>query len=211
MIAFDDCKTSTYSEAFAYMQTKGVKGTTYCIQNLIGTAGYMTEAQLLEVNAAGWDVGNHTATHQQLTSLPQADQQTELSGCANYLDGLGLTRASKHVAYPGGYNDATTHAAMLATGMLTGRTTVSGSFHPPVANNYALKAAGVVATTTLDQAKAFVTNAQAIDQAVILIFHDITATPGTYDWSITNFQAFIDWIAAQGYRTLTISQLYAEM
>jgi hypothetical protein len=63
VVQFDDNWAEQYSEAFSYMGGKGLKGTVFAIQNRVGTAGYTTLAQLQEMYAAGWDIGNHTLDH----------------------------------------------------------------------------------------------------------------------------------------------------
>lgn len=63
IVGFDDNWSSQYSEAFTYMSRRGIPGTIYAVQDYVGASNYMTLAQLQEVYAAGWDIGNHTKTH----------------------------------------------------------------------------------------------------------------------------------------------------
>jgi hypothetical protein len=60
VIFFDDAYDSVYDNAFPILKAAGVKGVVGAISSLVGNAGFMTVAELLEVQAAGWDVVNHT-------------------------------------------------------------------------------------------------------------------------------------------------------
>jgi hypothetical protein len=108
VLCFDDGQLSTYTKAYPYMKSKSMVGTAYAIADEIGLyPTVMTSIQLIEMYNDGWDT-NHTNTHTVLTTLTQAQVETELTVCKGVLDGLGLTRASSHVAYPGGAANATT-------------------------------------------------------------------------------------------------------
>lgn len=63
VLRFDDALASVYTTAFPIMQALGLKGVLGVISNSIGTAGYMTWAQVRELWNAGWEIANHTKTH----------------------------------------------------------------------------------------------------------------------------------------------------
>jgi peptidoglycan/xylan/chitin deacetylase (PgdA/CDA1 family) len=81
----------------------------------------MNSSQLLELNNNGWDIANHTKSHVYLGALTQAEVEAELNDCKVFLDGLGLSRASLHVAYPFDDYSGNTLAAMAEWGAKTGR------------------------------------------------------------------------------------------
>ncbi|WP_369128058.1 polysaccharide deacetylase family protein [Lysinibacillus sp. CNPSo 3705] len=54
----------------------------------------------------GWDLFNHTVTHQDLSTLSINCIQAELDGCREWLIFNGFSRTADFVAYPyGGYNN----------------------------------------------------------------------------------------------------------
>ncbi|HEX9028069.1 MAG TPA: polysaccharide deacetylase family protein, partial [Anaerolineales bacterium] len=114
MLCFDDSQASTYT-GLTYLKDRGRVATIYTITGTIGNTGYHTAAHLLELDAAGFAIANHTHSHTNLTTLTEAQQETELSGGRTDLEALGLTRASRHVAYPNGASNADTLTAMAAT------------------------------------------------------------------------------------------------
>lgn len=208
VITFDDGRPSNYTEAFAYMNAAGLVGTIYAITSVIGTPGFMTVEQLQEVDAAGWDIGNHTATHPNLDGMTQSQIEDEFTTAMNSLNGWNLSRASKHVAYPfgvGAYSQVVENA-MVASGMLTGRTTQK--FY---SNGYPwleLPGYPIPSSDNASTVEAWITAGMAANCVVFLLIHQITDTPGTWDWSITNFQALVDWLVANHIPTYTISEIY---
>jgi len=209
LFTFDDTHESDYSVAFSYMQSKGMIGTSYIIQSAIDSTNGLTEAQIIEMDAAGWDIGNHTVSHVALTALTEAEQETEIGDCKTYLDGLGLTRASKHVAYPLGAYNADTLTAMTNLGMITGRTIVEGFKTIDQFTWYELPSTVLTSTTSLEYMRALVDYIKCYGYTSIFYMHEIVesiSSPG--QWLISDFQALVDHVYDNKIPTLTISQLY---
>lgn len=208
MFRFDDGYASVYDLAYPVLSAAGMTATCYVNSATIGTAGYMTEEQIIELDGAGWDIANHTATHANLTTLTEAQQETELSTCAAYLDGLGLTRASHHVAYPWGQIDANTSTAMTATGMLTGIKTGPRLQTTPIASLESINGVtGLSSTTTLAAATAQV-DPLGGKRIVTYLGHKIATSAAEITWATDDFRALADHVGSRGCRAVTISQLY---
>lgn len=210
ILIFDDARTSVYTEAFAYMQPLGLVGTVYVVSSWVGTEGYCTWEQLQEMDAAGWSIANHTATHVELSTLTEQEIVTELTTCKAALDAHGLTKASAHVAYPyGGTVNDTMRNAMLAAGMLTGRSTIDTSIDLASTGFYDVPVdCYVMRDDLLATVEAEIRAEWLKPNWSIALFHGISATPGQFDWSIDNFQDFIDWLVANNVTCATIADLY---
>lgn len=211
LFTFDDGNASVASLAYPYMRSRDVVGTAYAITDLVGTAGYMTAAQLQEMDANGWDIGNHTSDHTNLSTLTQAQAEAKLTAAKAALDGWGLTRASSHVAYPyGGYN-ADTLAAMDATGMLTGRTILDAR-NPvlPYGDNRQIQIKNIINTTALATAKGYVDTAIARGEVLVLLFHIIVDGEATVNtqWPAADFRALVDYVVEKQIQPLAISNFY---
>ena len=64
ILSFDDAGASVFSEAFAYMRTKGMAGTFFVNGGVVGAgADSVTLAQLKEMMGEGWEIASHTYTH----------------------------------------------------------------------------------------------------------------------------------------------------
>jgi hypothetical protein len=91
LFCMDDGLADVYSTALPIFSAANVPATSFVISSLIGSTGtYMTTAQLAALYAAGWDLGNHTATHPHANGASTTDvssSQTVASGGSFTLDG----------------------------------------------------------------------------------------------------------------------------
>jgi len=121
-VMFDDAYSSVIDTAYPIMAARGIVGTVAVISSKIGTAGYMTAANLATLHAAGWALVNHSVLHGPsfpwLVAATQAACAVEIEGCRDYLIGLGYTRDDEHLFYcsPGGEWSANYLAAATAAG-----------------------------------------------------------------------------------------------
>lgn len=209
-IQFDDALTSHYTEAFAYMNPLGMKASCYIIPP---PYRQLTEAQMVEMDAAGWDMCNHTTSPAQLDTLTLEEQETALTGGKTYLDGIGLSRCSSHVTYPSGAYNADTLTAMANLGMLTGKTELKEGrekMYYHAANPLLWTVFSHNASYTDAYYIDYLQAAQASNQVAMIVFHAIVASGASGNQSNrANFRAIIDWIHASGMPVLTVSQMYA--
>jgi hypothetical protein len=226
ILRFDDARPSAYTKAFAYMQPRRMYGVCAIITEGIGTAGFLTVAQLQEMNAAGWDMCNHTTDAlgaPYLTAYNAVEQEAYIGNAMTALAGWGVGEARKHLIFPGGEYNADTLTAMAATGTLTGTTYrmnwdknntmqrinvlstagLEGGWH-------ALDTRPITAATTLAAAKGYVDRCKRYGYLEILGFHDIVDTGATGDsWSTANLHALIDYIIDQDVPVIRLTDLYA--
>lgn len=213
LFTFDDSWDSQYSEAYAYMNNLGMKGTIYAINTKVDTAGYMTTAQLQTVYAAGWDIGLHGATNYAALA-DQTAVENDVQGCIDFLNARGLTRANRHIAYPnGGYND-TVLAAMTNLGILTGRTIVDRNQANELDENLLITRQGVYNTTGQAATLAFIDRAVSQGNSVWLNYHILVASDADVSTKVLNsdFEATVDYAKSlQDKRLLdvvTVSEWY---
>jgi len=214
MLTFDDGSDSVYNIAYPLMKARNMVGTAYIISDYIGSAGYMTAAQLQELNANGWDIGNHTSDHTNLTTLTQAEAETKMNDCKVALDALGLTRASSHVAYPygTGFNE-TVRAAITHWGGKTGRV-ASGVPYYNIPDDvywpYEITDKGPMPTTLLAEMTGYIDNCILWQGSPIVCgFHKIVAS-GTPDdsWLTSLFTDFLDYIVTNNIQSITIDECF---
>ena len=123
-LEFDDGFEDIYTNAFPVLKRYGVPGSVYPILDLIGTPGHMTQSQLDELAAAGWELGSHTRSHATLPDLSPAGLARELT----------FPKGFVCVAYPFSRDDARVRR-------LTAERTscgVAGSFGVHARDRYAL-------------------------------------------------------------------------
>jgi peptidoglycan/xylan/chitin deacetylase (PgdA/CDA1 family) len=69
VITFDDGNEDVYTNAFPIMQKLGFVGTFFIVGKTVGADKIVTVDQLDEMIAAGWEVGSHSMSHQDLTKM----------------------------------------------------------------------------------------------------------------------------------------------
>lgn len=80
--SFDDTNLNDYTNAFLYMQARGVKGSS-CVNTTFGTLPY---ANMREMAANGmWSIHNHTARHSNLPALDAEDARNDIVECRDVL------------------------------------------------------------------------------------------------------------------------------
>jgi peptidoglycan/xylan/chitin deacetylase (PgdA/CDA1 family) len=99
--------------------------TLYAPSGLLGTTGYVTKSQLIEMAGAGMTIGAHSRTHVDLRECSAAELEAEVRGSRDDLEDL-IGREVTSFAYPTGWQNATVRAAVAAAGFRTAVTTRRG-------------------------------------------------------------------------------------
>ena len=216
-LTFDDGYASVYDHAFDKLSAIGERATMYLQTELapIGAPNYLTVAQLTAMRDAGWSIANHTVEATNLTTVTEAEAETALTDAKEDLDGWGFTRASAHVAYPGGNYNETVLKAMADAGMLTGRN-IQGTYYHPALNTHG-DAAYMLPGKSIDQAtlatlQGYVDDCVTYNRQMILYTHDLVETsPGSGELQISIFNDFCDYVQDQGVAFMTIDDLYRSL
>lgn len=211
LLTFDDANSSVYSEAYAYMSTKGLKGTVFVISDTVGTAGVCSLANLTTMYNAGWAIGNHTKDHSNLTTLTQAQAYTSIMGCTEYLLANNFNRSAYHVAYPYGQQNATVRAALAEAGMLTGRDlgTSKTSYIPTPSQRMDRYPCYVFENTeTLATAKACIDTAIKRGVTLPILVHNIGDTAASGRTARVDFQALINYLIERNIDCVTVDEWY---
>lgn len=69
MITFDDGFASDYEIVFPLLKENKIKGTFFISIDKVGTEGYLTWPQILEMHKYGMHIGSHGLTHKSMNSL----------------------------------------------------------------------------------------------------------------------------------------------
>lgn len=211
-IVFDDNSETVYTEAYPRMKALGLTGSQFIIGYNFGSAGIISKAQLAVMYNDGWDVGNHTTGHQNLTELTNdTDRISVIGGGKTVLDNEGWTRSSGLFVPP--YN-AVNDAALSVIAKYS-RFSTGGEGYNTISSidkyNILRKGAG---TNTVNTIKGFIDEAIANNYYLHLYFHGI-AEPIGYNYPPSMFQEIIDYIAVKRdaglLEVLTCSQVADEL
>lgn len=124
VLSFDDGLRSQYTEALPALARHGWPG----VLNLKVASldqGEITEEMVAEMVAGGWEVGAHTITHADLTTVDAAQLRREVSGSRRALE-RRLGTSVDVFCYPGGRYDEAVVAAVRDAGFRAATTTEPG-------------------------------------------------------------------------------------
>jgi peptidoglycan/xylan/chitin deacetylase (PgdA/CDA1 family) len=195
VVSFDDGNLTDYTEAFAYMETLGLKGTSFTPGDNVGLANQMTLAQLKELYAAGWDIGNHSYSHVDLTSLTDAQVKAEITTEANYLINNGMPRAAYMLAWPfSALNDATVESVREA-GIIVGRTGTNDISPHEIQEKLKLNRGTVSNTSSIADLTGYADNVIENGGVLVYNFHDIVNPADSLtDCLPATFKAVMDYL-----------------
>ncbi len=75
ILTFDDGYLDVYQNAYPILQEAGYTASMYLIENAINDHGYITDTIIAELSEAGWEFGNHSATHAYLPSSKNLEDE----------------------------------------------------------------------------------------------------------------------------------------
>jgi peptidoglycan/xylan/chitin deacetylase (PgdA/CDA1 family) len=129
VLTFDDAWADNHTNALGPLSRHHLPATLYVPSRLLGQPGYMTRAQLLEMDAAGVTIGAHSRTHPDLRACTTGELKREVRGSKEDLEDL-LTKPVTSFAYPTGLTDERVRAAVAAAGFTSAVTTRPGWWRP---------------------------------------------------------------------------------
>lgn len=134
-ITFDDGMRNNHSTALPIMQELGIPATVYVATDFIDAsspwvgagadAEMLDEREIRDLAGAGWEIGAHTITHADLSTLSYEDCLHEIEGGRRILEGI-VDSPVETLAYPFGRYGPAAMAAAKDAGMIAAVTTGSG-------------------------------------------------------------------------------------
>lgn len=134
-VTFDDGLRNNHDVALPILAAHGIPATVYVTVGFIGghspwiAAGgeMMEESHLKELAGAGWELGAHTMSHADLSTLDYAACRAEIEQSRQALERIAGVEV-RTLAYPFGRYGAAAIAAARDAGMIAAVTTGSGSW-----------------------------------------------------------------------------------
>ncbi len=211
-LTFDDGLTQ--SSVRDILRNHGMKGTFYINSNMIGQGdGYLSKAELDALYADGNEIAGHTIDHVDLATLSDAAQQAAI---CNDLQTLNTWYPGQihSFAFPYASTGPTTQSILSAgcpgVGQYSSARTVGGLVSgtqcsgcataetiPPGNPYYIQTPESILSTTTLDQLKTLVTQAETGGGWVPLVFHRVCTGCDIYSISPATLDAFLTWLQAR--------------
>jgi len=121
-LTFDDGYEDAYTDALPALKRYGLVATFYIVINFVGQPGYMTWDQVAALRDAGMEIGAHTMSHLDLTSLDWETANIEIAQSKAELD-QHLKINVTSFCYPTGLYNAGIEEQVRAAGYLNATTT----------------------------------------------------------------------------------------
>ncbi len=232
-LTFDDGRASQVN-AGPILEAYGVQGTFYIISGDLGSDPYyMSLDQAYGLAAAGNEIGGHTRTHPDLTQLPESAAAEDICGDQQQLQSWGFPAVS--FAYPFGATNPAVEAivssckergysvsadyssARIVGGLQCPGCDVAESLPPQDAFSIRTAGDGPKNSTTLDDLKSMVIQAEATGGWLVIPFHSVCSAPGTapvpgdasdcgglYSTSYDDLDQFVQWLSGRSGSGTTI-------
>lgn len=215
-ITFDDGWESVYTEGFVPLQENGLATTQYIISGSLNDQNYMSVAQIKSMQSVGHEVGSHTITHADLTTLDENGITKELSESKQTLEkNFGPVRdftspLGAYNAYTLGKIGQYYRSQKNAEGNLSSDISQSLNRASSI-DKHNLKSYSVRNTTTVYDLQKLVDLAIANKDWLILTYHQIDYSNETFSVNPGDYRAQLKAISAKPIRSATIGQVMDEL
>lgn len=146
VLSFDDGYWDAYAHATPLLLERGMRGTFYLVSNFMEQGGYLTWGQAAEMRNAGMEIGNHSASHPDLSLQSREQQRAEIEQSTFAIEQtLGFRPVT--FCYPFGRQNRLTRLLLQEFGYQTAVTTADGTIAYR-ANPYQMRRVRVRNSTT---------------------------------------------------------------
>ncbi|MEW2501064.1 polysaccharide deacetylase family protein [Amycolatopsis sp. CA-161197] len=205
VLTFDDGNADQMS-ALPILQKYNMKGTFYIISGSVGAPNYLTQANLQTIKNAGHEIGGHTVTHPDLTTVPADEAKRQICNGRASLAAMGFAVTS--FAYPYAALNTSVKNNVKACGFNSARglgdlASAHGCAGCPAAETtkpadaYEIKALDEDDNTwTLAQMQSAVTAAERNGGLLTFTFHHVCDGTGCDELSISTsrLDQFLSWL-----------------
>jgi len=171
-ITFDD----SYAEHFwaaEVMANYNLRGTAYTIPDVLGHAGYLTQAQVDTLyKKYRWGISAHHEIP--FTDFAPGTLHAEITEVAQYLIEHGYGFSAPHMAYPLGRFDAESVLPIVSQNHQTSRIASGGGETLPPADWHRLRTVNITPSITPEILRERIQKAQLHNEWLILMFHRFT-------------------------------------
>jgi peptidoglycan/xylan/chitin deacetylase (PgdA/CDA1 family) len=126
VITLDDGREDGYTHAFPILQKHGFVATFFVITARVNESPYLTWTELNDMQTAGMEIGNHTASHRDETRYTRSQTDRQVMGAQQAIT-RNLGRPAVSFAYPSGGTPANLVASVKASRLQVAYTTVGGA------------------------------------------------------------------------------------
>ena len=206
-VTFDDGWESVDSTALELLKKYHIRTTQYIISDVAAKAvkGYMDFSTIAALKKSGAEIGSHTQTHCDQTTLDTGELQRNAVGSKQMLEKQGLGPV-KSFAYPLGQYNSKTQAIYEKYYPLI-RSSDFG-YNDRYFDESDIHSAGVLSTTSDETFRSWLDYAKTHKLWIVLVYHKVGET-GQYNVGIVQLEQQLRMIKASGMKVLPLSEAAA--
>lgn len=203
-VTFDDGVQSAGVNALPILDKHKVRSTQYVISEMAqeSAASYMNVPMLKEFTKRGHEIGSHSLSHCNMTSLTGSDLEKNATQSKEFLESQGLGPV-RSFTYPYGRYDATTQEAMRQKYDFI-RTSDAG-YNDLFFDETNIRSMSVIHSTSEKTFKEWLEYAHFHKLWLVLVYHRVGET-GTYNVSSEQLNQQMGMVANSGLRIAPLSE-----
>jgi peptidoglycan/xylan/chitin deacetylase (PgdA/CDA1 family) len=185
-VTFDDGWESVYSQAAPILQKYNIRTTQYILSGQFNHPSYLSENQVLSLQAAGHDIQSHTITHADLKTVDDSLLHKELAESKTEIGKLTNSEVTDFASPLNSYDERTLGAIQK---YYRSHRTTEADPNIPGAHNFNTKstfdpmritAYTVRKSTTTEQIAQYLDQAKEKKAWVVLIYHEVNEKSDSY-------------------------------
>jgi len=208
-ITFDDGHESQFKEALPLLKKNNFSATFYISTGLLNTPGYMNDDQIKQLVADNHHIGAHTVSHPHLPVLSEVDLDRELGESQKYLQNKFGVEAKDFASPYGDVNEQVMRKVIEK--YRSHRNVLAGYNYQDTFDIYGVKVQNILVTTTAEEVKAWIKNAQENKSWLVLVYHQIDDKGDTYSATPKSFEGQIDAIAKSKIDVVSFDKALVEL
>lgn len=173
VIVMDDGWETQFTKGYEIMSRYGMKGCISAVPTLVGTEGYMRFEQMAAVYMDGWDIFNHTYSHEYLVGLSEDFQTEQMVAAREWLVDHSLKRGADIVVFPNGAFSNDTIKVLGQNDFIAGRSLKSVWDTKIESQREDIEICNLISGSTMKEIKAAVDKAIATESICIIMLHKI--------------------------------------
>lgn len=212
-VTFDDGWESVYTQALSIMQEDGIASTQYIISDVFDNYQYMSKAQIHSMQQAGHEIGSHTVSHADLTTLDDTELGHELLDSKNTLKSEFNTPIKDFTSPYGSYNKHTLEtigkyyrSQKNAEGDPDANEleaiNIRDSFDPLNIKSYSVRQ-----NTSLEDIQKLIKAAKENNGWLVLTYHQVDSSKETFSVTPENFKQQMQLISKSNLRAPTLGKV----
>ncbi|MBI5456350.1 polysaccharide deacetylase family protein [Candidatus Kaiserbacteria bacterium] len=204
---FDDGWDSAYERGLPLFDAADIDTTYYMTTDHLEYPDFITPQQLLTVKSQGHEIGNHSMSHADLTTLSTAEARQEVEGAKEVLLNLGIETTT--YAHTFGATNASINQIVEEAGYVGARGTDNGLVDKN-SNRYQLESWDI-GGMNFAQVKHIIDTASAEKKWAILLIHKVDQGGDPESISSNTLKQVIAYVKAQDVEVVTNAEGLAKM